>query len=74
MPIFFLSHALLIFFFFGELKYESESERCSVVSDSLQPYGLCSAWNSAGQNTGVVGTSPTANQPEGAVPQKNKEK
>ena len=32
---------------------ESESESCSVVSDSLQPQGLYSPWNSPGQNTGV---------------------
>ena len=38
---------------------------CSVVSDSLQPHGLCSPWNSPGQNTGVgslsllQGISPT---------------
>ena len=32
---------------------ESESEICSVVSDSLRPHGLYSAWNSPGQNTGV---------------------
>ena len=32
---------------------KSESESCSVVSDSLQPHGLCSPWNSPGQNTGV---------------------
>ena len=31
---------------------ESESESCSVVSDSLQLHGLC-PWNSPGQNTGV---------------------
>ena len=31
----------------------SESESCSVVSDSLRPYGLYSPWNSPGQNTGV---------------------
>ena len=31
----------------------SESESHSVVSDSLQPRGLYSAWNSPGQNTGV---------------------
>ena len=31
----------------------SESRSCSVVSDSLQPHGLHSAWNSPGQNTGV---------------------
>ena len=30
-----------------------ESESCSVVSDSLQPHGLYSPWNSPGQNTGV---------------------
>ena len=29
------------------------SESCSVVSDSLRPHGLYSAWNSPGQNTGV---------------------
>ena len=32
---------------------ESESESCSVMSDSLQPHGLYSPWNSPGQNTGV---------------------
>ena len=31
----------------------SESESRSVVSDSLQPQGLSSPWNSPGQNTGV---------------------
>ena len=30
-----------------------ESESRSVVSDSLQPHGLSSPWNSPGQNTGV---------------------
>ena len=30
-----------------------ESESHSVVSDSLQPHGLYSPWNSSGQNTGV---------------------
>ena len=29
------------------------SESHSVVSDSLQPHGLYSPWNSPGQNTGV---------------------
>ena len=44
---------------------ESECESCSVVSDSLQPHGLCSPWNSPGQNTAVgscsllQGTFPT---------------
>ena len=31
----------------------TESESRSVVSDSLQPHGLYSPWNSLGQNTGV---------------------
>ena len=31
----------------------SESESCSVVSNSLQPHELYSPWNSPGQNTGV---------------------
>ena len=31
----------------------TESESRSVMSDSLQPHGLCSPWNSLGQNTGV---------------------
>ena len=35
--------------------YESESH--SVVSNSLQPLGLYSQWNSPGQNTGVGGLS-----------------
>ena len=30
---------------------ESESEICSVMSDSLQPHELYSPWNSPGQNT-----------------------
>ena len=34
-----------------------ESESRSVMSDSLQPHGLCSLWNSLGQNTGVVSLS-----------------
>ena len=33
--------------------FPSESEGCSVVSDSLRPHGLYSPWNSPGQNTGV---------------------
>ena len=32
---------------------ESKSEGLSVLSDSLQPHGLYSPWNSLGQNTGV---------------------
>jgi len=34
-------------------KVKSESESPSVVSNSLQPHGLYSPWNSPGQNTGV---------------------
>ena len=39
--------------------YESktESERHSVVSDSLQPHGLYKPWNSPCQNTGVASLS-----------------
>ena len=33
--------------------FESESESHSVLSNSLQPHGLYSPWNSPGQNTGV---------------------
>ena len=40
-----------------ELLRVCESEIRSVVSDSLQPYGLYSPWNSLGQNTGVGGLS-----------------
>ena len=36
---------------------ESESESCSVVSNSLRLHGLYSPWNSPGQNTGVGGLS-----------------
>ena len=32
---------------------KSESESCSVISDSLQPQGLYSSWHSPGQNTGM---------------------
>ena len=32
---------------------QSESESLPVVSDSLQPHGLYSLWNSPGMNTGV---------------------
>ena len=31
----------------------SESESCSVMSNSLGPHGLYSPWNSPGQNTGL---------------------
>ena len=35
------------------LSWKSESESCSVVSDSLWPHGLYCPWNYPGQNTGV---------------------
>ena len=38
---------------------ESESEMCSVLSDSLRPHGIYSPWNSPGQNTGVDGLFPS---------------
>jgi len=34
-----------------------EHESRSVMSDSLRPHGLYSAWNSRGQNTGVSSLS-----------------
>ena len=48
----------LLLFNIGPLRFSiwhviSESESCSVVSDSLWPHGLYSLWNSPGQNTGV---------------------
>ena len=36
-----------------DLQHFLESESCLVVSNSLQPHGLYSPWNSLGQNTGV---------------------
>ena len=38
---------------FADKDLYSQSESCSVVSDSLQPHGLYSPWNSLGQNTGM---------------------
>ena len=35
------------------LQFVKKSESCSVMSDSLQPHGLYSSWNSLGQNTEV---------------------
>ena len=37
----------------GKPLSNSESESCSILSNSLQPQGLHSPWNSPGQNTGV---------------------
>ena len=43
-----------IFFWFALIFiFHIESESHSFVSDSLQPHGLYSPWNSPGQNTGV---------------------
>ena len=39
--------------FLPNLSSQFRSESCSVLSDSLQPYGLYSPWNSPSQNTGV---------------------
>ena len=36
-----------------ECAVKSETESCSVMSNSLQSHGLYSSWNSPGQNTGV---------------------
>ena len=36
-----------------KLEFSSESKSHLVVSDSLQPHGLYSPWNSPGKNTGV---------------------
>ena len=38
--------------------HKQKSESCSVVSNSLQPHGLWSPWNSLGQNTGVGSLCP----------------
>ena len=38
-------------------KVKSESESCSVMSNSLRHHGLYSPWNSPGQNTGVSSCS-----------------
>ena len=52
---------------------KSESESHSVTSDSLQPHGLYSPWNSPGQTTGVgslsllQGIFPTQELNPGAV-------
>ena len=54
--------------FFVVVVIISESENCSVVSDSWRLHGLYSSWNSSAQNTGMGGHSllqgifPTRNQ------------
>ena len=50
LPFFFLSFSL--FFYYFRFCF-SESESCSVISNSLRSHGLYSLWNSPGQNTGV---------------------
>ena len=45
-------------------KEGSERESCSVMSDSLQPLGLCSPWNCSGQDIGVGSLS----LPQGIFP------
>ena len=42
---------------------KAESESRSVMSDSLQPHGLYSTWNSPGQNTGVGRLARGSSQP-----------
>ena len=39
-------------------RYESENKSRSFMSNSLQPHGLYSSWNSPGQHTGVGNISP----------------
>ena len=48
------SRSCLYFLSYSSLHLQAnEIESCSVVSDSLQPHGLYSPWNSPGQNTGL---------------------
>ena len=39
-------------------RYESENKNHSFMSNSVQPRGLYSSWNSPGQHTGVGNISP----------------
>ena len=50
---FLIYEKILMFSFFWLVFFFIESESCSLVSDSLQPRGLYSPWNSPGHNTGV---------------------
>ena len=50
-------HQLYYSFLTSFWGYPPLSESCSVMSDSLQPHGLYSPWNSLGQNTGVCSCS-----------------
>ena len=45
-----------------------ESESCSVMSNSLQPHGLYSPWNSPGQNTGMGSCSPLQGSSQPSAP------
>ena len=57
----------------NEFSITSASESRSVVSDSWEPHGLNSPWNSPGQNTGVgscsllQGLFPTQGQNKGLL-------
>ena len=59
--LYLLSIYLSFFIFFSFISYNKilnvvhcESEGCSVVSDSVQPHGLHSPWNSPGQNIAII--------------------
>ena len=62
----FLLLIFLLYFIFCHFTYNVSccrllwlvGESCSVVSNSLQPHGLYSPWNSPVQNTGVGSHSP----------------
>ena len=51
-----VQHLLFVGFFMitTVTSVKSESEGCSVVSDSLRPQGLYCPWNSPGQNTRIL--------------------
>ena len=51
----------------GKVIVKVKMKSCSVVSDSLRPHGLYTAWNSPGQNTGVgiQGIFPTQGSNQG---------
>ena len=67
-------HAVRTVFSPKQIHHESESESCSVVSNSLQPRGIYSPWNAPGQNTRVgslallQGISPTQGSKPGIKP------
>ena len=51
--LFHISHVHIDTTAFGLFRLKKWSESHSVVSDSLQPHGVYSPWNSPGQNSGV---------------------